>query len=132
LAARIPKEDCMAIQQLLSVHRAWEDWVSMGLGLVIALSPWLAQTPDNQVATVNAMAVGALVIFVGAIELQLIRRWEEWCELALGAWLMVSPWVLGYSALGTLTAMHVVLGALVAALALLELWQDRELADTTA
>jgi hypothetical protein len=45
---------------------------------------------------------------------------------------VVSPWVLGYSGLGTLTAMHVILGVLVAALALLELWQDRELTGTTA
>jgi hypothetical protein len=122
----------MAMQQMFSAHRAWEDWVSMGLGLLIVISPWLAQAPDNQVATVNAMIVGALVIFIGALELQFIRRWEEWCELALGAWLAVSPWVLGYSALSTLTTMHVVLGVLVAALALLELWQDRELADKVA
>jgi SPW repeat len=59
-------------------------WASMGLGLLIVIPPWLAQTPDNQIATVNAMTVGALVIFIGALELQFVRRWEEWCELALG------------------------------------------------
>jgi hypothetical protein len=127
-----PKEDSMAMQQTFSAHRAWEDWASMGLGLLAVLSPWLAQTPDHQAATVNAMTVGALVIFIGALELQFIRRWEEWCEFALGAWLVISPWVLGYSGLGTLTAMHVILGVLVAALALLELWQDRELLDRAA
>jgi SPW repeat len=127
-----PKEDSMALQRTLSSHRAWEDWASMGLGLVIVISPWLAQTPDTQVATVNAMTVGALVIFIGALELQFIRRWEEWAEFALGIWLVIAPWVLGYSQLGTLTAMHVVLGVLVAALALLELWQDGGLTDQAA
>jgi hypothetical protein len=122
----------MAMQQTFSAHRAWEDWGSMGFGLVIVISPWLAQTPENQAATVNAMTVGALVIFIGAVELQFIRRWEEWCEFALGVWLVISPWVLGYSGLGTLTAMHVILGVLVAALALLELWQDRDLLDRAA
>jgi hypothetical protein len=122
----------MAVQHMFSAHREWEDWASMGLGLVIVISPWLAQTPDNQVATVNAMTVGALVIFIGALELQFVRRWEEWCELALGVWLAISPWLLGYDALGTLTMMHVILGLLVAALALLELWQDRQLTDTIA
>jgi SPW repeat len=122
----------MAMQYRFWTHRAWEDWASMALGLVIVISPWLAQTPDNQVATVNAMTVGALVIFIGALELQFVRRWEEWCEFALGIWLVISPWVLGYSGLGTLTAMHVILGLLVAALALLELWQDGGLTDQAA
>ena len=122
----------MAMQRVFSAHKAWEDWASMGLGLVIVISPWLAQTPGTQIATVNAMTVGALVIFIGALELQFVRRWEEWCEFALGVWLVISPWVLGYSALGTLTAMHVIIGVLVAALALLELWQDGGLTDQAA
>jgi hypothetical protein len=95
----------MAMQPMFSAHKAWEDWASMALGLVIVISPWLAQTPGTQVATVNAMTIGALVIFIGALELQFVRRWEEWCEFALGVWLVISPWVLGYSGLGTLTAM---------------------------
>jgi hypothetical protein len=122
----------MAMQPMFSAHKAWEDWASMALGLVIVISPWLAQTPGTQVATVNAMTIGALVIFIGALELQFVRRWEEWCEFALGVWLVISPWVLGYSGLGTLTAMHVILGVLVAALALLELWQDGGLTDQAA
>jgi SPW repeat len=122
----------MAMQPMFSAHKAWEDWASMALGLVIVISPWLAQTPGTQVATVNAMTIGALVIFIGALELQFVRRWEEWCEFALGVWLVISPWVLGYSGLATLTAMHVILGALVAALALLELWQDGGLTDQAA
>jgi SPW repeat len=122
----------MAMQPMFSAHKAWEDWASMALGLVIVISPWLAQTPGTQVATVNAMTIGALVIFIGALELQFVRRWEEWCEFALGVWLVISPWVLGYSGLATLTAMHVILGVLVAALALLELWQDGGLTDQAA
>ena len=26
-----------------NVHRCWEDWVSMLIGMVIAISPWLAE-----------------------------------------------------------------------------------------
>jgi hypothetical protein len=26
-----------------NVHRSWEDWVSMLIGVVIAISPWLAE-----------------------------------------------------------------------------------------
>jgi hypothetical protein len=52
--------------------------------------------------------------------------------LIVAAWLVISPWALGYRGLGTLTAMQVILGALVAALALLEPWQDRGLTDNAA
>jgi len=31
-----------------------------------------------------------------------VRRWQDWANLVLGAWLFVSPWVLGYQ--GTLGA----------------------------
>jgi hypothetical protein len=31
-------------------------------------------------------------------------RWQDWASFALGLWLAVSPWVLGYSQLETATA----------------------------
>jgi hypothetical protein len=47
--------------------------------------------------------------------------WEEWINLVVGLWLIVSPWVLHFA--GT-TAMYVsvVIGALVALLAAIELF----------
>ena len=47
--------------------------------------------------------------------------WEEWLNLIVGIWVLVSPWVLGFA--GT-TAMqvHVVIGVIVAVLAALEIW----------
>lgn len=118
----------MAMRLNLSVHRQWEDWASMALGFFVVISPWVTRTTEPQAAVLNAVIVGLLVLAIGTIEMQVIRRWEEWCEFLLGAWLAISPWALGYSHQGAATTLHVVLGAVIAALALLELWQDRDVA----
>jgi hypothetical protein len=43
--------------------------------------------------------------------------------------LIVSPFIFGYAEAGTLRYWHFVLGALVALLAVVELWQDWKLSD---
>jgi len=116
----------MATTFNLSAHRQWEDWLSMALGVMVIASPWAArQGLGSQVVVLNAVIVGLLVGVVAALELGAFRAWEEWLELAAGLYLVIAPWLLGYSHLRTLTAMHVVLGCLIGALAILELWQDR-------
>ena len=59
---------------------------------------------------------------MAAMEIVALRRWEEWIELACGAWLVISPFMFQYG--GALMAWHMALGLLVAILAALELWQD--------
>jgi hypothetical protein len=47
-------------------------------------------------------------------------QWEEWLNLLLGLWVLVSPWALGFQ--GTTAAwVHIVVGILVAALAAIEM-----------
>ena len=108
----------------LSTHRSWEDWLSMALGVVIAISPWLAGAVESPVVVIHAIIVGLLVLSLAGMERVVLRASEEWLELACGAWLIAAPWIMGYSVVSTLASMHVVLGIMVAALALLELGQD--------
>jgi len=61
------------------------------------------------------------------LELAGLQRWEEVGEIACGLWLIVSPFVFGYA--GTLRYSHFALGALVALLAVAELWQDWKLSE---
>jgi O-antigen/teichoic acid export membrane protein len=98
---------------IFNVHRTWEDWVSMVLGVLIGLSPWLAGQQGDQIV----------------LELAGLQRWEESGEIACGLWLIVSPFIFGYAEAGTLRYWHFVLGALVALLAMVELWQDWKLTD---
>jgi SPW repeat len=115
----------MPSTRFFNVHRSWEDWCSLGLGLLILLSPMIAQTSESPYMALNAVVIGLLLMLFGWSELMLIEAWEEYLELVLGLWLVASPWVFGYSHFPLLTAAHIVLGGVVAALAVLELWQDR-------
>ena len=114
---------------MLTRHRHWEDWLSMLLGVAIGLSPWLAGEQSNNVVMWNAVLVGVLVLAVAELEYVALRRWEEWCEIALGLWTVASPFVFGYAD-STLATLQYALGAGVIVLAALELWQDWRLSET--
>jgi hypothetical protein len=72
---------------------------------------------------ISAGLAGIVITMLALLELMSLERWEEVLEFVAGAWVVVSPLVLGYG--GVLGLSHFVLGAAVIMLALLELWQDR-------
>ena len=119
----------MAGIRLFNIHRTWEDWSGIVIGVLIGLSPWLAGQQDNPTLTWNAIIVGTLVIALAALELAELHRWEETAEIACGLWLIASPFTFGYVGAGTLWYWHIVLGAVVVVLAVLELWQDWTLSE---
>ena len=119
----------MSGMRFLSIHRPWEDWISMLLGVLIGFSPWLAEQQHDQAIIWNAVLVGALVLGLAQLEYVSMRRWQAIGEIACGLWLIASPFTFGYAGAGTLRYWHFVLGAIVALLAVLELWQDRSLSD---
>jgi hypothetical protein len=90
----------------------WEDWCAWLLGIWLLLSPWALRYSYESAATANAVAVGALIIAVGLVTLSAFRRWEEWLNVALGAWLLISSWVLGVTSTAA-KINFVVLGILV-------------------
>ena len=109
----------------LSRHTEWEDWITMAFGFLIAMSPWIAGEPHTATIELNAILIGFLIFAVAALEIMELQRWEEWLNLAAGGWTMAAPWALGYADHGTLMPLQLLLGALVALLAIVELWQDR-------
>lgn len=119
----------MAGIRFFGVHRTWEDWTGIALGVLIGLSPWFAGVQDFQAAAWNAVAVGVLVLVLSAFELVDLHRSEEVGEIALGLWLIASPFTFGYADGGALMVWHFALGAVVALLAAVELWQDWSLSD---
>ena len=118
----------MAGIRFFNVHRTWEDWVGMALGVLIGLSPWIAGQSE-QVPMLNAIVVGAMVLMLAEMELVDLHRWEESLELLCGLWLIASPFVFGYAGAGALATWHFTLGGIVVLLAAIELWQDWKLTD---
>ena len=100
--------------------KQWEDWCGWALGIWLVLSPWTLRFEFDAAATRNAVIVGFLVILVEAVTLSAFKTWEEWINVALGAWLVISPWVLG-TVSAAAKANAVAVGVLIIALALYEL-----------
>ena len=119
----------MSINRFFGAHRTWEEWCGMILGIMILLSPWFGARPDHSEVVINALAVGILVFGLAQLEYLALQRWEEAGSLVMGIWLICSPFVFDYAGADQLRTWHIVLGALVAALAALELWQDWTLSD---
>jgi hypothetical protein len=84
-------------------HRTWEDWCGMLFGVLIVLSPWFLTQTSHELVNVdptfvilNTVTVGILVFGLAQLEYVALQRWEEVCEILLGLWLIVSPYVFGY------------------------------------
>jgi SPW repeat-containing protein len=90
------------------------------LALLLFASPWLLKL-TNSTAKVEMWAAGAAIAAISFAAVAAYANWEEWANVLLGIWLVVSPWVLGFA---HTRAMHfsIGIGLVVAFFALLELW----------
>jgi hypothetical protein len=90
------------------------------LGAILFASPWVFAFPLGTMR-LDAWICGALLVVLSASAFFAFAEWEEWMNLLIGCWILVSPWILGFQ---HTTAMHVtaILGAAVVYLSALELW----------
>jgi SPW repeat len=107
---------------VLHEHKSWEDWAVFALGGALLLSPVFDGIALSPLAIANVVVVGFAVMAVAVSELMLAERWDARVTLALGVWMILAPYLLGYA--GKLGIWHGVIGALIALLAAYELWQD--------
>ena len=76
----------------------WQDWVMLVLGIWLFFSPfWMASyAATGDAAAWNSYILGIAVAAFAIAALVSDERWEEWVELALGIWLVIAPFVLGF------------------------------------
>lgn len=96
------------------------DIYKLVLGGFVALSPWLFAF-RNEAARLESVASGVLVVAISIAALIAFADWEEWAALALGLWLIASPWALGFPVAAALK-IHIGVGVVLVYLAGLELW----------
>jgi SPW repeat len=98
----------------------WCDVANLILGAVLFVSPWIFGFDAGR-ASENATIAGIVIAVLAIAALAAFAVWEEWLNLIVGLWTLVSPWVLGFQGTTAMTV-HVVIGAAVAILAAVELW----------
>ena len=96
------------------------DVANLVLGAILFVSPWIFGFSAGA-ASQNAMIVGIVIAALAIAALAAFAVWEEWLNLAVGLWALISPWVLGFQGTTAMTV-HVLIGIAVAALAAIEIW----------
>jgi len=106
-----------------SPPEGWEDWTTLVLGVWLWASTVVLHVAD--LATVqNFLAVGLLVIIVELFTFYFLRSWEEWINIVLGIWLIISLWLLDIDPPAA-RVNAVIVGLLLIALSLYEIWDDQ-------
>lgn len=96
----------------------WQDVANIVVGAWLIVSPWLLGIGEDEFAEAwNAYGLGAAILLLSALALPLPGNWEEVINIALGSWLVASPWVLEFTAHRPVAANAMIAGMLVIALA---------------
>jgi len=96
------------------------DVANLILGAFLFFSPWIFRFEAGK-ASQNANIAGIVIVILAVAALAAFAVWEEWLNLIVGLWTLVSPWVLGFQHTHAMPV-HVIVGIAVAVLAAIELW----------
>jgi hypothetical protein len=96
------------------------DVANLILGAVLFFAPWIFGFDAGKVSE-NAYISGIVIVVLALAALAAFAIWEEWLNLIVGLWTLVSPWVLGFQGTKAMTV-HVIIGIAVAVLAAIEIW----------
>src|SRR5205085_11069309 len=77
----------------------WQDPLNLILGIWMIASPWALNYSADKAPTWNAVILGILIGAAALFALFRVMAWEEWGSVALGVWLVISPWLLGFSSM---------------------------------
>jgi len=100
--------------------KKWQDWVTLVLGIWLFFSPWILRFhPALPGPSWNFFLLGIAMVVFAAFALNLRTLWEEWVNLALGIWMIISPWVLRFSDNSAARDDAIVVGVIVA---LISIW----------
>ncbi|CAM3398256.1 SPW repeat-containing protein [Bordetella sputigena] len=100
----------------------WQDWVTTLAGAYLFFSPWIISyfSPSSTItgaAVWSHYVVGVVIVAIGLAALASYQLWEEWVEVALGIWLVIAPWILGFPAVKAFAWSSIVVGIVVIAMA---------------
>lgn len=95
----------------------FEDWLGIALGAWLLVSPWALGYSDQSAASMNALFLGCILIFLELLNLDVHEDLEERLDMAAGVWLIAAPFILGFSPVFAAAANAMAVGALTIAFA---------------
>jgi len=78
-------------------EQRWQDWINVLLGAWLVLSPFFGIGGTSDVAALNSYLAGAAVAIFAIAALTRPQMWEEYTNIVLGVWLILAPFVLGFT-----------------------------------
>ena len=100
------------------------DVANLILGAILFVSPWVFGFGASW-ASGNAYIAGIVIMGLAIAALAAFAIWEEWLNLIVGLWTLVSPWLLGFQHTGAMRV-HVAIGAAVVILEAIEIWMTSQ------
>ena len=103
-AHRIPKIRGRAQEvAAMTTWRRWQDWVVVGLGVVLFLTPFAFGVTATTVAAYTVFALGVLIVLAGLLNAAMKDAGGlELIPAVLAVILFLSPWLFGFTAVTAL------------------------------
>jgi hypothetical protein len=104
----------------------WARLFNVVIGIWLMASPGIFPEAYTESASLNNHILGPVVIACSIIALHEVARGLRWVNLVIGVWLLIAPWVLGYTQLPAVNGM--ITGALLGGAALVpgRSWQQHD------
>jgi hypothetical protein len=92
----------------------WQDWVSLVLGVLLFIAPWVFGTATFGASSWDAWIIGVIGVILALVALAFLRAASiaEGLSVILGVLLFISPWVLGFASLSAMAWTAWIIGVL--------------------
>lgn len=103
-------------------------------GIWLIMAPFLVGYANLENAMWNDIICGAIVAILAAIRVStpLSNPWLSWVNVVIGIWLIIAPFILGYSEFPAPVWNDIILGIIIAGLAAWSAWATGAVRPTTA
>ena len=92
----------------------WQDRLTFILGLWLFVSPlFYSGSFTMNTMNVNTVLMGVVVMIFSGAAIARYQPWEEWLETLFGVWLIITPFVLGFTDMTFATVNHIVVGIVI-------------------
>ncbi len=96
----------------------WQDSTNVLLGGWLILAPFFGIGVTGDIAAINSYLTGTAVAIFAITALVRPQMWEEYTNLVLGFWLIIAPFVLGFTNLVGPMYNQIIVGLLIGGVAL--------------